>query len=108
MTPETEPPRQAEPPVKLKRFVESPLNRDRLKQILRDPVFIAAMNLLESQSRVTEAMIHAMPDVIVARKAAYQAGVSGVYERLEALTHTAEVAEMLEGWDHLTPTPDTP
>lgn len=103
MTPETKPPRQSLVPVKLSRFVQNPENREALKRVLREPAFIAAMNLLGEQSRMGGNTLHSCPDNVIARLSAYHAGVSGVYERLEALAHHTPAEADLGEWDHLKP-----
>ncbi len=99
----TEPPRQSLVPAKLSRFVQNPENREALKRVLREPAFIAAMNMLGEQNKVSDTMLTTYTDAIIARKAAYHAGVSGVYERLEALAHYTPEAADLGEWDHLQP-----
>ena len=103
MTPENEPPRQSLVPAKLSRFVQNPENREALKRVLREPAFIAALNMLGEQSRMSGNTLQTMPDNVIARLSAYHAGVSGVYERLEALATIAPQAEDLSEWDHLQP-----
>jgi hypothetical protein len=99
----TEPPRQSLVPAKLSRFVQNPENREALKRILREPAFIAAMNMLGEQSRMSGNTLQSCPDNVIARLSAYHAGVSGVYERLEALAHYTPEAADLGEWDHLQP-----
>lgn len=103
MIPETEPPRQSLVPAKLSRFVQNPENRETLKRILREPAFIAALNLLGEQDKVSDSMLTSLPDTVLARKAAKHAGVSGVYERLEAIANTSPSEAALGEWDHLKP-----
>lgn len=101
---EAEPiPRQSLPPEKLSRFVASPIHREALRGILRNPSFIAAINLLCEQSRVNSSDLSRFTEQGLIRRAAYFAGVSEVYERLEALVQAPAEELNHEAWDHLQP-----
>lgn len=100
-------PRQSFAPEPLKRFTSNPVNREKLKAILQEPAFIAAINLLENQDRVRAATLFtnsAAPDPVVIRQAAYHAGVAEIYERLQGLVSAPTSGETLAGWDHIQPT----
>lgn len=99
-------PRQSFAPEPLKRFTANPVNKERLKAILQEPAFIAAMNLLENENRVRATTLfsnHAAPDLVVIRQTAYHAGVAEVYERLQDLAKVAPVTSEPEAWDHIQP-----
>ena len=98
-------PRKAYHPDSLRRYLQNPEHREILKSILREPVFIAAMNALEEESREEIGAMKAAPSEMVARQSAYHLGVSGVYDRLSRLTKISEPVREQAAWDHLTPQP---
>lgn len=100
-TPENETPRQAHVPTKLSQFVKHQDNRATLKRILKEPAFIAAMNMLGEEDKVTDHMLSSLQDTVLARKIAKHAGVSGVYERLEGLAALTTDVEDFTPWEHL-------
>lgn len=95
-------PRHALAPEPLTRFITNPVTRETLKNILREPAFISAMNFLQEQDRLRPEQLDSLPDIIVVRKAAYHASTSSIYERLQNLTKVHEPIPTTEGWDHLT------
>ncbi len=101
---EPETTRHALAPEPLIRFMSDPIRRDTLKAILREPVFIAAMNLLQETSRVRPEHLSNLPDISILRKTAFHAGIASVYESLQELTKNNELPPDIEGWDHLKPT----
>lgn len=104
--PDTDIVRHAEPPWPLVRFTRQPENREKLKAIVREPAFIAAINFLCEQDRVRPEHLNSTPDQVLIRKAAFHAGVASVYERLKDLTLEPAALEPTPAWDHLTLDPD--
>jgi hypothetical protein len=97
-------PRHALPPEPLRRFIANQVNREKLKAILREPAFIAAMNFLQEQNRIGLPELNSLPDMVVIRRTSYLSGVAGVYERLQELTKLTDAPEEVEAWDHIQPT----
>jgi len=75
-------------------------NLERLREILTDPVFVAACNFISDEARMNVATL-SNPDLIPLR-AAYSAGMNGFRERLEWLaTAPKNVAPLPEEWSHI-------
>lgn len=97
-------PRQSFAPEPLRRFTANPVNREKLKAILQEPAFIAAINLLENQDRVRAHILfsrNAAPDLVVIRQAAYHAGVADIYERLQDIVSAPTSDDTLMPFDHI-------
>jgi hypothetical protein len=93
------------------RLFRTPENRDRLLQILSDPVFVAACRLVEERWRVEPGILFQTPlaDPVVARKAAYHSAMQSFPEQLMDLAKTPSDKQPLgEAWDHIKlESPDT-
>ena len=90
----------------LTRYLQDAEHRAILKSILNEPVFIAAMNHLEEESRVSVNAIQVVPAELVARQAAYHRGVGDVYDRLVNLCRVSEPVITPEAWEHISPQPE--
>jgi hypothetical protein len=96
-----------EPLPDAKRIFRTPENRDRLRQILTDPVFIAACQIVEERWRVEPAKLFTqtpLADPVIARQASYHAAMQSFPLQLADLTKTpSDPTPPLQGWDHVTP-----
>jgi|APGre2960657373_1045057.scaffolds.fasta_scaffold01549_3 hypothetical protein len=61
-------------------------SRERLRSILADPVFLAAMAVVQEDCRVRQPDLDKYPDLVVTRRTAYHSGVSEVAEKLRRLS----------------------
>ena len=61
-------------------------SRERLRSILADPVFLAAMAVVQEECRVRQPDLDKYPDLVVTRRTAYHSGVSEVAEKLRYLS----------------------
>jgi len=81
-------------------------SRERLRSILADPVFIAAMAVVQEECRVKQPDLDKYPDLVVTRRTSYHSGVSEVAEKLHYLSrrkHTEDSPqEEEEPFDYLT------
>jgi len=81
-------------------------SRERLRSILADPVFLAAMSVVQEDCRVKQSDLDKYPDLVVTRRTAYHSGVSEVAEKLRYLSrkkHTEDAPEEEEEpFDYLT------
>jgi hypothetical protein len=81
-------------------------SRERLRSILADPVFLAAMAVVQEDCRVKQSDLDKYPDLVVTRRTAYHSGVSEVCEKLRYLSrrkHTEDnPEEEEEPFDYLT------
>jgi hypothetical protein len=76
-------------------------NIERLREIVTDPVFIAASNHILAERRIRESDVFNHPDLLPLR-AAHAAGHSLFLLDLESLAKTqAPIAEQLGEWEHL-------
>ena len=76
-------------------------NLERLREIVTDPVFIAASNHILAERRIREADVFNHPDLLPLR-AAHAAGHSLFLLDLESLARMPAVAtEQLAEWGHL-------
>lgn len=98
-----EEPRKVHPVPDAYRYLKHPENRAVLKSILREPVFIAAMNVLEEEARSSVGCLSAVPSEMVARQAAYHKGIGDVYNKLVDLCVVRESIPQEDAWDHLKP-----
>jgi len=82
-------------------------SRERLRAILADPVFIAAMSVIQEECRVSKADLDKQIDAVLTRRTAYHSGVADVPGNLRALLSrsTAEVPQDEDPFDYLTPEP---
>ena len=75
-------------------------NLERLREIVTDPVFVAACNFISDENRMSVSSLN-NPDLIPLR-AAYSAGINGFRERLEWLaTAPKDPSPLPEEWSHI-------
>ena len=95
---------QYERNIKLLDTLES---RERLRIILADPVFLAAMAVVQEDCRVKQPDFDKLLDPVLTRRTAYHAGVSEVAEKLRRLSranHNEGFADEEEPFEYLTNT----
>lgn len=97
-------PRQAQPPP-IRQWLDAEAHQERLKQILTDPVFIAAINYITEKARVTSKQLvtEAVPDAVIVRRASVHAGIVEFIDEFRALIKRPSSAAPLESWDHINP-----
>lgn len=97
-------PRQAQPPTLLA-WLHAEAHQERLKQILTDPVFVAATNYLIEESRVSSQQLvtEAVPDAVIVRRASVHAGVVEFVQKFKSLIKRQGISSVPESWDHINP-----
>lgn len=97
-------PRQAQPPTLLA-WLHAEAHQERLKQILTDPVFTAAVNYIIEKSRATSAKLvtEPVPDAVIVRRASVHAGTVEFVDELRSLIKRPGASAMTEAWDHINP-----
>lgn len=97
-------PRQAKPPTLLA-WLHADENQERLKQILTDPVFTAAVNYIIEESRVTSKQLttEAVPDAVIVRRASVHAGVVEFVQKFKDLIKRKGATALTDAWDHINP-----
>jgi hypothetical protein len=68
------------------KLLDSLESRGRLRDILTDPIFIAAMAVIQEDCRVTQMDLDKLLDSVIARRTSFHAGVSEVCEKLRSLS----------------------
>jgi hypothetical protein len=71
-------------------------SRERLRSILADPVFLAAMAVIQEECRVKQSDLDKLIDLTLTRRTAYHSGVSETPEKLRYLSrrkHTEDNPE---------------
>jgi len=71
-------------------------SRERLRSILADPVFLAAMAVVQEDCRVKQPDLDKYPDLVVTRRTAYHSGVSEVAEKLRRLSRMKHAEDTSE------------
>jgi hypothetical protein len=71
-------------------------SRERLRSILADPVFLAAMAVVQEDCRVRQPDLDKFPDLVVTRRTAYHSGVSEVAEKLRRLSRKDNSKDIAE------------
>lgn len=71
-------------------------SRERLRIILADPVFLAAMAVVQEDCRVKQSDLDKYPDIVVTRRTSYHSGVSEVPEKLRYLSRKKLIDEAPE------------
>jgi hypothetical protein len=83
-------------------------SRERLRGILADPVFLAAMAVVQEDCRVKQPDLDRLIDLTLTRRTAYHSGVSEVPEKIRYLSrkkHAGDTSEEEEEpFEYLTPT----
>jgi hypothetical protein len=100
----------ANPRMPLKVWLSFDTNRERLKQILTDDVFLTACGYLIERNRVTTTHLlqQPMPDNMIARRAATHAGFMDFFTELQGLVSNKSTPEQpLAAWEYLKPDPIT-
>ena len=84
-------------------WLASEENRNRLKAILTDPVFLAAAHYVTEANRVNTSMLvmEAMPDSVIARRAAAHAGCVEFLAGLKNLTAQKVIPQTPEPYAHI-------
>ena len=97
-------PRQAKPPTLLA-WLHAEAHQERLKQILADPVFVAATNYIIEKSRTTSKQLvtEAVPDAVIVRRASVHAGVVEFPDELRKLIKPTSRSAEPGSWDHIHP-----
>ncbi len=97
-------PRQSKPPTLLV-WLHAEAHQERLKQILTDPVFLAATNYIIEQSRTTSAKLvtEPVPDAVIVRRASVHAGTVEFISELKSLIKRPGASALPEAWDHINP-----
>jgi hypothetical protein len=87
------------------KLLDTLASRETLRAIIADPVFIAAMSVIQEECRVTKSDLDKHIDAVLTRRTAYHSGVSDVPDSLRSLLSrsTADVPEDEEPFDYITP-----
>tara|TARA_R110000824_G_scaffold238714_1_gene427434 strand:- start:68 stop:373 length:306 start_codon:yes stop_codon:yes gene_type:complete len=82
-------------------------SREKLRSILSDPVFLAAMAVVAEDCRVAKADLDKQIDAVLTRRTAYHSGVADVTDLLRTLTRKDNSGGLREDeeepFDYLTP-----
>lgn len=96
-------PRQAKPhnPVLLQ-WLQGEAQRERIKEILADEVFIAACRYLAEENGVRLTDIHQQQDLLIARKATLGYAYDSFPDKLNDIVQRSPVSNIPASWDHIT------
>lgn len=79
-------------------------NRERLVQLLNDPVLIAAIRQVIDDVRIPQSVLNTQLDPLVVRRAAFHEGRASVLVALAALTKPKkDPVPDLDSWEHVEP-----
>jgi hypothetical protein len=93
--------RREQPALTTRRWFVDMGNLDRLREILADPAFIAATNIITSEASLTSAVVFRDPERLNLY-AAYNAGINDFLTRLEQLATAPVNREVPSEWEHIT------
>ena len=87
------------------KLLDTLASRETLRAILADPVFLAAMAVIQEECRVTKSDLDKQIDAVLTRRTAYHSGVADVTANLRALltSRGGATVEEEEPFDYLTP-----
>jgi hypothetical protein len=96
-------PPEATAHIEREHWLASEQNRNHLKAILNDPVFLAAAHYVTEANRVNTSMLvmEAMPDNVIARRAAAHAGCVEFIAGLKNLTVQKVIPQTPEPYAHI-------
>ena len=102
-----QPPPEATPHPTADHWLSSEENRQRLSEILRDPVFLAAAHYVMEGNRLTTAALvtEAMPDSVIARRASVHAGCVQFMSGLRSLTTAKKIPADPQPYEHIDKSP---
>lgn len=96
--------RRERPALTTRRWFLDVGNLERLREILADPTFIAATNIITGEAALTSAVVFRDPERLNLY-AAYNAGINDFLTRLEQLTIAPVERENPVEWEHIAPEP---
>lgn len=98
-------PRQAVHRNPLKVFIENDINREKLRSIATDPVFLAACHYIAQRLAPTEMDVLTLCDLTLRAKTAAHRVALSFPEELEKLIHHKAAHSEPEAWGHIIPEP---
>lgn len=102
-----QPPPEATPHQSADHWLSSEENRQRLSEILGDPVFLAAAHYVMEKNRLNVAslVVEAMPDAVIARRASVHAGCVEFVAGLRNLTTAKKIPADPQPYEHIDKSP---
>ena len=96
--------RREQPALTTRRWFRDVGNLEHLRDILADPTFIAATNIITGEAALNSAVVFRDPERLTLY-AAYTAGINDFLTRLEQLATAPVARETPSEWDHVVSEP---